>query len=381
MTVFKTFWKVLNKNKITVIIYTIILLVFGVSNMKTNSQSMSFQAKKPDIAIINNDKDSIFSKGLVEYIERNSIVKNFENTDELDDALFYREVNYIVYIPENYGKDFMEGKNPELIVKSTGDYEASYAEMIVTKFVQMSNTCIEGTESEEELVNKVNEILKNEVKVEMTTKLDSTAMQKTTVYYNFASYSLIACLVFMIGLIINSFNDVKIKKRIIISSENYKKHNRMLLISNCCYSLIMWALYVLVSIIILKEVMLSIRGLVYILNSFVFTICITTLSFFIANLVSNKEALSGISNVISLGSSFLCGAFVPLKWLPDFVVKVAHIFPTYYYIDSNEKIGVIEEISLKTMEPIIFNTIIVLVFSLIFIVLSNIVVKQKRKIG
>ena len=382
MIVFKTFWKVLLKNKVTVIVYTMILLVFGLSNLKTNNQTVDFKASKPDIAIINFDEETEFVKGFSEYLKKNCIVKSFENnSDILNDAIFYRDVNYILYIPKNFTNDFFEGKNPELEVKSTGDYQASYAEMIVSRYMQTANLFQGKINDENELVNKVQEILKNEVNIEMISKIDTSVMQKAATYYSFASYSLIACLVFMIGLIMNSFNEEKIKKRIIISSHNYKKHNRILLLANCCYSIIMWFLYVLISLIVLKDAMFNIRGLLFIINSLIFTICVTTFSVLIANAISNKDALSGISNVVSIGSSFLCGAFVPADWLPNFVVKIAHIIPTYYYINSNDKISVIEEITTKNIQPIIINTVIMLSFSIVFIVLSNVVVRRKRKIA
>ena len=59
--------------------------------------------------------------------------------------------------------------------------------------------------------------------------------------------------------------------------------------------------------------MFSIHGIFYLINSFIFSICATTIALFIGNIVSNKNAISGIVNVIALGSSFLCGAFVPME--------------------------------------------------------------------
>lgn len=380
MIVFKTFWKILNKNKLTVIIYTTILLVFAISNLSTSEKNMSFQAEKPDIYIMNNDEETILIKEFFDYMSKNCNLKKIEKNEEnIKDALFYREINYIISIPSNYTEDFLNGKNPEIQVQSTGDYQSAYAEMIFTRFIQVANIYQNNSLSQEELVNKIEDTLKNEVDVKMTSELNITETQKATVYYNFASYSLIACLVFMISLILNSFNNSKTKKRIIISSENYKKHNFLLLLSNCCYALIMWGIYVAVSLILLRNTMFSLRGLIYILNSFVFTICVTTLSFLIANIVSNKEALSGISNVISLGSSFLCGVFVPLRWLPNLVVKIAHIIPTYYYINSNDLLETMEEINLITLKPIIKNSIIILGFSIFFIILSNFFVRRKRR--
>ena len=125
MTVFKTFWKILNKNKATVIIYTVILLIFGISNMQTSEKSMNFVASKPDVLIINNDEEKGITKDLIKYITDNSNIVDIDNTQEkINDALFYRDVNYVIYIPENYNKDFIEGKNPELEIKSTGDYQS-----------------------------------------------------------------------------------------------------------------------------------------------------------------------------------------------------------------------------------------------------------------
>lgn len=109
MTVFKAFLKVLNKSKFIVIMYTAILIGFGGFNMQTSDNSMSFQASKPDVLIINKDEEIGVNKNLVEYIKSNSNIIDVENDEEsIDDALFYRDVNYIIYIPENYREDFLE---------------------------------------------------------------------------------------------------------------------------------------------------------------------------------------------------------------------------------------------------------------------------------
>ena len=96
MTVFKTFWKILNKNKITVIIYTIMLLIFGASNMQTSEKSMSFVESKPDVLIINNDEEKGITKDLIKYITDNSNIIDIEKTEEkINDAL--QVINAIRY--------------------------------------------------------------------------------------------------------------------------------------------------------------------------------------------------------------------------------------------------------------------------------------------
>ena len=188
-------------------------------------------------------------------------------------------------------------------------------------------------------------------------------------------------MVYVICLVLSSFKNIKIQKRTIISSTNYKKINRQLLLSNSLFSIILWFIYVVLSFVLIKDVMFSNQGIIYLINSFIFTMCATTIAFFIGSLVSNKDAINGIVNVIALGSSFLCGAFVPIEWLPDSVLKIAHILPSYYYISSNEALRTLEVFNLKTMKPIITNMLVILGFSAVFIILTNVASKRKQKIG
>ena len=382
MTVFKTFLKILNKNKFIIILYTMFLIFFGGFNMQTSEHNTNFVASKPDIMIVNYDEEKGITKDLIKYIEENSNVVDLKNNeDAINDALFYRDVNYVVYIPKNYNKDFMDGKNPEIEIKSTGDYQSSFAEMLLSRYIKVANIYQKSINSEEELINKINETLSKKSEVKITSKLDTNILSKATFYYNFANYSIMACLIYVICLILASFKDIKIQKRTIISSTNYKTLNRKILLSNSLFSIILWMIYVVLSFILVGDIMFSIHGIFYLINSFVFTICATTIALFIGNIVSNKNAISGIVNVISLGSSFLCGAFVPMEWLPDGVIKIAHILPSYYYISNNEVLKTLELINLNTIKPILLNIIIVLSFSIMFIILTNIVSKRKQKIG
>lgn len=382
MTVFKTFLKVLNKSKLPIILYTVILVFFGGFNIQTSENSTNFVASKPDILIINKDKEEGITKNLIEYIKENSNIKEIENNEEaINDALFYRDVNYIIYIPENYREKFLNGENPEIQIKSTGDYQASLAEMMLERYIKIANIYEKNIEDEEELINKINETLSKQAEIKITSKLDTDNLSKASFYYNFANYSILAGAVYVICLILSSFKEEKISKRTIISSMNYKKHNFELLVSNSLFAIILWIFYVILSFILVGNIMFTIHGLIYIINSFVFTICAVTIAFLIGNLVINKNAINGIINVIALGSSFLCGAFVPMEWLPDFVIKIAHILPSYYYISSNEMITDLEVINFETVKPILTNMGIILIFTIGFMVVTNIISRRKRKIA
>ena len=286
MTVYKTFFKVVNKYKFLIIIYTAMLILFAGFNMQTSQNSTNFVAEKPDVLIINNDKKQKLSKNLVEYIEKNSNIVDIENDEEArNDALFYRDVSYIIYIPENYSKDFLNGLNPEINIKSAGDAGSSYAEMMLTRYIKVANIYQNEIQNEEELIKTINETLAKEAEIEITSKLDTDNLTRAAFYYNFMNYSILAGCVYVICIIISSFREEKIRKRTVISSVNYKKFNRQLLVSNGALALILWFLYVVLSFILIGDIMFTAHGLILIANSFVFSICSLTIEFLIANLL------------------------------------------------------------------------------------------------
>lgn len=382
MTVFKTFFKIVNKYKFTILLYTVMLIVFAGFNMQTSENSMSFVSSKPDVLIVNNDEDQELTNNFVTYIEKKCNIVDIEDTEEArNDALFYREVDYIIYIPQNYSEDFLNGLNPEIEVKSTGNGESSYAEMILTRYIKVANIYQKEIQSEEELISTINEILSKETQIEVTSKLDTDNLSRATFYYNFLNYIILAGCVYLICLILSSFRDEKIRKRTMISSMNYKKHNRQLLLSNGFLIIVLWIFYVILSFILIGNVMFGKHGLILIINSFLFSICSLTIAFLIGNLINNKNAINGIINVVGLGSSFLCGAFVPVEWLPDNILKIAHILPSYWYIQTNEIVKTLEIIDVETLKPIITNMGILLIFSVLFIIITNIITRKKRIIA
>lgn len=380
MTVFKTFFRIVNKLKPTIILYTALLIIFGAVNMKTSDNNINFVNSKPDILIINKDVNKGLTKNLIDYMKKNSNIVKVENNEEkINDALFYREVSYVIYIPKDYRKNVLLGKNPKLDIKKTDEYDAHLSEMMLKRYIKLQNIYNEEAGSEDELITLINDNINDDVNVKITSKVDTSKTYNIAYYFNFASYSILAIIIYIICLVLCSFKEESISKRINISSINYKSHNNKILLASIVFSSIIWLLFVIIGVTIVGDIMFSIRGLISIINSFIFTFCALTLSILISSLTNNKNAISGIVNVIALGSAFLCGAFVPAEYLPSSVLNFAHILPAYYYINSNDLLKNIDVINISSMHPIIINMIIIIMFSILFIILNNVVTRKKRK--
>lgn len=380
MTVFKTFFRIVNKLKPTIILYTALLIIFGAVNMKTSDNNINFVNSKPDILIINQDVNKGLTKNLIDYMKKNSNIVKVENNEEkINDALFYREVSYVIYIPKDYRKNVLLGKNPKLDIKKTDEYDAHLSEMMLKRYIKLQNIYNKEAGSEDELITLINDNINDDVNVKITSKVDTSKTYNIAYYFNFASYSILAIIIYIICLVLCSFKEESISKRINISSINYKSHNNKILLASIVFSSIVWILFVIIGVTIVGDIMFSIRGLISIINSFIFTFCALTLSILISSITNNKNAISGIVNVIALGSAFLCGAFVPAEYLPDSVLNFAHILPAYYYINSNDLLKNIDVINISSMHPIIINMVIIIIFSILFIILNNMVTRKKRK--
>ena len=380
MTVFKTVLKILNKLKGMLILYTVMLISITVFTQTSDNNITNFKESKPSVLIINKDKENDITNGFIEYISKHSEIKDIDinNEDKINDAIFYRDVNFAIYIPENFGQDLLNGKNPTLEYKSSGDEYSSYSQMMVEKYIKTVNI-YKDYYTEEELINKVNDVVEKETNVNVKTTLDTSKLSSMTRYFNFLNYAFLAGCVYCISMILASLKEQNIKKRTIISSFDYKKYNSIVLFTNSIVIFAMWLLYMILSVILFKDLMFAKNGLGYIINSFIFAFCSLTIGFLIGNITQNKNAIGGIVNVVALGTSFLCGCFVPFEYMPDYVIKIAHILPTYYFVQNNEIIKTMEIFNFDTIKPLILNGSIIIIFSLVFISITNYINKKKMK--
>lgn len=378
MTIFKTYWKIVKKNIGIIILYTVMLLVFGTMNLKANKNSFEFISSKPDIIIVNNSS-GIITDNLISYLKTNANVKNITNENDIDDAVFFRDANYVIYIPKEFENKIENGKEFNIDIKTNNSYDSYIASELLnryldvfSKYMNLYNDKILAIQKLDNTLNK-----KASVVIESKTNLNS----KTSLFYNFSSYSIMAIVIYIICLVLSSFNDEKISKRTNVSGMSYKTFNNYLYISSFSFTFIIFIVYLILSFLILKSSILNINGILYGLNMFIFFIVSFTIAILISNLVKSKGAISGVVNVISLGSAFLCGAFIPVKYMPSFALKIAHIFPTFYFIDNNEYIASLQNFDKASYEFVLKNFIIMIVFIIFFLILNTLVARFKRKVN
>lgn len=379
MIVFKTILKILNKLKGLIILYTIMLISVTLIN-QTSGNVDSFEEVKPSVIIVNNDKSKNgVTNHFIKYLENHMEVKDIDigNEEKIDDALFYRDVSLVVYIPDGFGDDLLDSKDVSVEYKISGDKGSSYGKMLVQNYFDSFNIYNNYYDGDE-LFDRLDNALNVDVNVEVKSKVDTNSLSRMARFFNFLNYAILAGCVYSISMILASLKSENVRKRTIVSSYDYKKYNRIVLEACSIVIIGMWLLYMILALIIFKDLFISMNGLWYVINSFVFSLCSLCIGFLIGNITQNKGAISGIVNVVSLGSSFLCGCFVPFEFMPDYVIKIAHIFPTYYFVINNEALKVMDNFSLSGVSPLILNMGIVLIFGVCFVIITNYVSKKKQ---
>ena len=382
MIVFKTILKILNKLKGMLILYTVMLILITVLTQTSDNNLAKFEESKPDILIINKDEQSDLTNNFVKYLAKHANLADIDIKDEekINDALFYRDVNYVIYIPKNFTNDILQGKKPIMNYKSTNDESASYSQMLVNKYIKTALIYKDYYQAND-LIKKINETQSTNTNVKIKTHLDTSKVSAATRYFNFLNYAFLAGCVYCISMILASLKEGNVNRRTIISSYSLRKYNRIVLLSNACVIFLMWLFYMILSFILFKKLMVSFNGILYMINSLVFAFCGLTIGFLIGNITQNKNAIGGIVNVVALGSSFLCGCFVPISYLPNYVLKIAKILPSYYFVTNNELTKSIEIFSWSNIKPLFINNIVIICFGILFIIITNFINKKKQIIN
>ncbi len=388
MTVFKTYFKIIKKQSLQLSIYLIIFLGLSImfSNLGASNDIAKFTESRAKVAFINEDKDSVLLQGFKEYLGKHSTFVDVENsTERLQDALFFREVEYIAKIPSGFTDNIMSGRAAVIEKTSvSGSTSGIYTDILVNKYLNTAKLYINSQKgiTQEELVKQVAKDLDIETEVKMEVSAGKTSDTSAVEYlFNYMPYALISIIILGISSIMIVFNDIKLKRRNLCSPVSNLSVNLQILFGNVVFSIVCWALLVIMGLVLYRELMFNVNTLYFCLNSLILTITILSMSFLIGILIKSRNAQSGISNVLSLGMSFLSGVFVPQEFLSENVLAIAKFTPTYWYIRANTAIGDLTNFNFENIAPALSYMLIDLGFAAALISVALVVSKRKQLRG
>lgn len=393
MIVFKTFWRIIKRYWWIVFIYVAILTSLSVINLKT-APVTDFVDTKPEITIVSQDPSDLatkpFTKNFLNYLSKNTKIIDLKES-ETTDALFYQKISMILYLPEDLESKIISGQKITLDYRTSGNYTAELSKNLIKRYFELQRTEILESknsskeqsnilsEDSEKIISSLNQRLDQSPTVRLASK-NATNLSKIAAFFNFASYTIMAIILYVTCFINASFNKSPVKKRTMVSSLHLKKYSFSLLLANSIFAFSVFVLLTTLSFFVLGDIVLTPFFIFEILNILLYTLAALTLAELVSTFNLSRDAVSGVVNLLSLAPAFLSGAFVPTYFLPSFVLTIAHIFPTYWFIDTNNKITTMTEFNFSSFLTILPNLLVLVLFSIIFIV-ANLVLSKKKRIN
>ncbi len=393
MIVFKTFWRIMKRYWWIVFIYVAILTSLSVINLKT-APVTDFVDTKPEITIVSQNPSDLatkpFTKNFLNYLSKNTKIIDLKES-ETTDALFYQKISMILYLPEDLESKIISGQKITLDYRTSGNYTAELSKNLIKRYFELQRTEILESknsskeqsnilsENSEKIISSLNQRLDQSPTVRLASK-NATNLSKIAAFFNFASYTIMAIILYVTCFINASFNKSSVKKRTMASSLHLRKYNFSLLLANSIFAFSVFVLLTTLSFFVLGNIVLTPFFIFEILNILLYTLAALTLAELVSTFNLSRDAVSGVVNLLSLAPAFLSGAFVPTYFLPSFVLTIAHIFPTYWFIDTNNKITTLTEFNFSSFLTILPNLLVLVLFSIIFIV-ANLVLSKKKRIN
>lgn len=381
MTVFKGYMKILKKNIGLVVMYLMIFFAVALAMQAAAEKegSDSYQSRSIEIGIVDED-GGILAQGLKDYLGKIHHITMQENDREvLQENLFYRNVEYIVQIPENFEQSCIRDNAALKVTKVPGSYTSYYVDQQINSYLSMARIYLAAGFSQEEALKAIGSETHSKVR---TLEGTSENVEKPgyLYYFRYLPYLFLGVFCYVVGYILIAFRQGDIQKRMEASAVPVRRQSMEGLLAMGVMGIVLWGIGIAGAGIMYGRKFWQSETLgYYFLNSLIMMAVALSLSYLVGIFIKNSNMLSGFANVISLGMCFLCGVFVPMNVMDKKVLKVSQFLPVYWYEQANELLGEYTTLTDKVASRIHMAMGIEVLFAVVFVCLTLTVVKYKRQ--
>ncbi len=385
MQVFNAYFKIVKKRLPVISIYVVVFLVMTLIFSQVYSAGggpTDFRLSKVNAAIFIDDEPSPLNDGLQTFLNSNANLIGLEdNAQTIQDALFYGQVNYILRVPQGFSQQF--GKSDALkLEKTTATMTAGTVmmDMLVEKYLRQVSFYIQNMPQADwaTAVSFALSDLELSSEVELIEFGTTNNTQALVFYFRFMAYSLLAVMIMSVTSVMIAFNQTDIRNRNQCSPIRLSSMNLQLVLGNVIFAVVVWAVLVLATLAISGHWTMDSNTLLLMLNALVFALVALSIGFLVGKFVKGGGVQSAVTNVVSLGISFISGIFVPQELLGDTVRTISSFLPGYWYIKAADNISNLTVYSAQSLSPIIYSMLIQLGFAVAITAVALVVSKQKQ---
>jgi len=385
MQVFKAYFKIIRKHIMSIMIYLIIFVVIAMivtTMMSGAAPSSTYSESKGDMVIFDRDNTEL-SKGLRDYLSENAVLVDIpDDTQELEDALFYEKVDCVLRIPQGFTASLLNGQGNAALEKTArpGTTGSVYVGFLIERYLQMAELYVKNAPglAEAEIVANVAKDLKNTASIDMRTYNRQTANDVIPYYFRFMAYTLLAVLLMGVTTFMMAFHEKNRYNRILCSPLKPVSINIQIALGNLTYTLAAWALMIAAVFIFYGNGNVTPGTLLLCLNSLIFAMAGLSIGFLAGKFVKSPGVQAAVTNVLALGLSFLSGVFVGQELLGKTVLDIASFTPVYWYVKAVNDITATVNFTAQNLTPIVNSMLIQMGFAVALLVIALAISKQKR---
>ncbi len=379
MTVFKACIKIAKSKCSITLLYLLIFtaLLIGFQKSDSSHSEDMFQDRSVKIGIIDEDQGPL-AKGLYHYLSKNNQVSYEKNdTSVLQEKMYYRDLEYLIWIPENFVENCLQGTNSLKVMAIPEEMTGSYMASKVNSYMSSAKLFYNAGFSIDEIVENIDQYEKPEILY--SHPKTNTGYQTFQIGMVFLPYILMGILFFTFSSILITFNQSTLQQRCQAAPLTPTKKSIQMLLALSLYSFLLWSIIILVELLIFGKTFLKTPHLMYyVMNAFVLLIVVMSLAYLIGSSIKNINSTSVVINVVSLSMSFLCGVFVNLELLPTKVIKIAMFLPIYWYEKSCQLLRTYGTLNSGMKINFYKYQGIQLLFAIAFIMIALVIVKNRR---
>lgn len=381
MTIFKGYLKVIKSMMGLIVIYAVIFfgITFAMQKTVAGTEVEVYQATGLKIGIVDQDQ-SVMSKGLSEYLKQYHTVIPLENhKSEMQEKLYYADVEYIVQIPSNFTAKCIRGEESLSVTKIPGSYKGTYVDQQINSFLNHAKIYAAAGSSENETVEAVLSAEKAEVAM-LDTRGNGGVIPDYIYYFRYVPYLFISLFGYAIGNVLIAMKKSDIQKRMRASAISTQKQSLQGVMAISCLGILVWMIVLSFSMFMYGNTLWDSGKMCYVIfNTFAMLFVAIGMSYMVGCCVSNMNALNGIVTVLGLGMSFLCGVFVDMNLLSKGVRYVAQFLPVYWYEVANELLGQYEVFPPQIQADIWKSIGIQMVFAMALFCVGLVVTRMRRQ--
>ncbi len=368
----------MKKNITTSMIYLLVFMVLSIYFVIAGSdEAKVFEQVKLDICVFDED-NTPESRELISFIGKCHNLVDIENNEtKIIDALYYERVNYVLVIKQGYSQKLASGEESQLFENRHmhKGYNEIMAEQMLNEYVSAVRAYLAGGKDLASAVKSAEEALTESVSVDYKSFDEkSEAADNFKFYFQYLPYIFLCIMINALCPNIMTMNKGDIRYRTECSGIKPASYIMQIFAANTVMVVGVWLLFMLVGMVMYGGIYQG-SAWICVLNSFVFMLVSASFSLLISCFAPNGNAINLITQILSLGMSFMCGVFVEQSLLSKEVLMAARFMPAYWYIRVNDMVS---ENSSSALSDAAGFMLIELAFAVVPVLLTVLIRKNNR---